>query len=459
MLKHIEKVLTDEDELDSAEETDASEVYKKYVKKMSPWLRHELNLKKEPPQGKRSEMLWKIGNELTEIGMDPDEVFVTLKASLWNKFAGRYNEDKQLRREVDKILNRKHQAKRQVAGEDEDEDERENLSITPLQLSEVEEEETNWVWYPYLARGEITILEGDPEAGKSYISQYVSGKICSGDKLPFSDDRPLKGNVIYFDLENDPARVTKKRMVWNGFDNEVLKNFFQVVDLFSIDDDEKIQEVQDLFERLRPVLVVFDTLNTYIGMANTSQGAQAQQSFMRFVELARRFDCSVLILRHLTKGSRDKAMYRGQGNIAFTGVSRIQITAGRHPEDPEVRVMACSKLSLAAKPQAITYEIVSKGTKEERDRSIIEWGDSIDLTADDLVAPAQAKGNKDRTEAKDFLETTLERGGVEWTKLLRMAEARSISERTLRRAADEMGIQRESEGFGKKKTTIWSLPD
>ena len=34
-------------------------------------------------------------------------------------------------------------------------------------LADVEEEATQWLWEPYIPVGKITILEGDPDSGKS----------------------------------------------------------------------------------------------------------------------------------------------------------------------------------------------------------------------------------------------------------------------------------------------------
>jgi DNA repair protein RadA/Sms len=457
----IEAMVPPEEELDSMEETDAAEVLKKHEKAIPHWCLRELRSQRKPPEGKRSEMLWKLGNTLSEAGLKSDEVFVLLKASVWNKFAGRRNEDQQLRREVDKTINRKHQAKQQVAGEGEDEDE-DDYQFLSTSLAEVEPENVDWIWYPYLARKTVTIIEGDPEAGKSYILQNISGRLCAGQKLPCDvDDMPLlpPQRIAYFDIENDVSRVTKKRMDWNGFGPGAQANFFQEERPFSIDDDATMAKVADGLSRVRPDVIVFDTMNTYIGGANTSQGAQGQQAFIKFVELAKRYNAAVVVLRHLTKGGRDRAMYRGQGNIAFTGVARIVMLCGKHPDDPDIRVMACSKESLTAKPPALCYEIKGAGTKKERDKSQIEFGEFCDLSADDLVAVADKKDSKERDEARTFLEETLARGPVEFDKIMRMAGPRSISESTLRRAAKELGVETTSEGFGKKKVTMWAMPD
>jgi DNA repair protein RadA/Sms len=458
-VRQLEKKLPADDIPEIVETSDAAEVMRKNEKIIPPWVRRELRTNRKPPEGKRSEMIWKLGNSLLEAGLTRDEAFVLLKASVWNKFAGRRNEDEQLRRELEKALNRKHQAKNTVVGEGEHEDD-DDYVIGAKSLNEVEEEDISWVWYPFLARGKVTILEGDPEAGKSYIAQMISGGIGRGDKLPCeTKDIPIvQGRVLYFDLENDAATVTKKRMRWNGFDDDTMRNFYQEERPFSIEDEGALEKVYQAMERIKPVLVVFDTLNTYIGSVNTSQGAQGQQAFVKFLQIAQRFNCAMLVLRHLTKGGRDKAMYRGQGNIAFTGIARSVMLCGRHPEDPDMRVMAASKTSFTRKPRSICYEICDKGTKKERDRSELQWGKFVDLTADEVVMAEPQSNNKEKEEALEFLEAALESGPMELSKLRKMAETRSIQDRMMRKASEELGVVKETKVKDDKKTTTWSLP-
>ncbi|TXH19130.1 MAG: hypothetical protein E6R03_01070 [Hyphomicrobiaceae bacterium] len=439
-----------------SETSDASAVYQKWEKHLPHWARKELIRTKRPSEGQRSEMLFKLANTMLEAGVPRDNGVLLLQASVWNKYEGRRDEERQLARAWDKATTKhlKNDSKKQREKDD-------GYKFLTRPLSEVEEREHNWIWYPYLARGEVTILQGDPEAGKSFISQNVAGHILTGKRLPCHIDNvpPVKGTVVYFDLENTADTVTIKRMKWNGYTGETLKNFYQEEHPFSIDDDEALEAVYQGLERIQPALIVFDTLNTYIGKADTNQGSQSQQSFIRFKEMAVRFNSAVLVLRHLTKGGRDKAMYRGQGSIAFTGVARVEITAGMHPTEENVRVLARSKGNLTRRPPALTYEIIDRGTAQERDKSKFEFGEFVDLTAEDIVSvDPRGQGRTDQREAAiELITTSLKDGAVEVSRLETMAEARSISKRTLTRAAEFVGIRRVFKGFGASKKTLWAL--
>jgi archaellum biogenesis ATPase FlaH len=435
--------------------SDAAKIFKKYEDKIPHWCRKEL-MGGKPTPGKRSEMLWKMEQTLIELGITTEEAFLLIRSSGWNKFAGRRNGDEQLRKELGKVVNGHMNGTKHAVPDSE-------ISLAFRSMDQVEEENIDWIYYPYFALGELTILEGDPGLGKSYLMQMIAGYICDGKKLPSVRNghfaKKAQGKVVYFDMENSAGTVTKKRLVSNGITQ--LENFIQCEEPFSIDDEAFMDEVYDYLEKHRPVMVVFDTVNTYLGKADAFKGHEAQQAFIRFREISKRFNCSVVVLRHLTKSTKERALYRGQGNIAFAGVARVVLTVGSMPDDPDTRVMAVTKINVARTPKALTFSIESlPDTLRETDRSRFVWGEFCDLTSDDIVAPVDNKDSKKELEAAtEFLEQQLERGEVDLHRLEKMAEARSMSMKLMNRAAKELGVKKQVKGFGKQKTSVWSLEE
>jgi hypothetical protein len=429
----------------------AADVYSKYERSMPRWVRKELVSGRVTP-GKRSDMIWKLEHAMLEVGMTKDEAFVLIKASPWNKFKGRRDEDKQLQREINKVIHERLDANVRT-------DDMNGYQFLSKPIAEIEEEDVDWIWYPYLARGEITIVEGDPGVGKSFLTQAISAHICDRKKLPSERfTRRVQGPVAYFDIENRSSTVTKPRLNDMGLTPEGAKLFFQEEEPFSIDDEEKFQEVLDAIDRLKPVMVVFDTLNTYIGVADTYKSSESQQAFNNFRLIASRFNCAVVVLRHLTKSTKDNALYRGQGSIAFAGVARIVITVGYHPEDPDTRVMAVTKLNLARKPDALTFKLESlEDTLRHRDRSRVVFGEFVKLTSEDILVTKQNSDSPKTDKAQDFLIELLDDGPVAKDQVERAAEKRGIAKPTLMRAADELNILKRTTGFGSKRTALWEL--
>jgi len=451
-IRDIEKLLPDEPDVDI--DLTAQEVFDKYEKMLPAWVRRELMTAKTPPSGKRSEMIWKLEHALLESGMSKDESFVLIKSSVWNKFKGRNSEDAQLRRELDKVVH-----ERMKAGTKSSPAKHKYLAHS---MAEVEQEEIDWIWYPILARGEITIIEGDPGLGKSYLTQMVSKAICDGDKLPrFVRDNhieTIRGKVAYFDMENSAGTVTKKRLVNNGLQDQ--SNFYQEEEPFSWADTERMAQVFEALERIKPTLVVFDTMNTYLGGAvDTGRANSSQEAMFPLREIANRFNCAVAVIRHLVKSKKDKsALHAGQGSIAFAGFVRIVATVGRLPDDPDVGAIAVTKCNLGPQIRdVLTFEIAKlPDLKNEKDRSRFKWGELVkNVGADDIIQNPEK--NSDKGEAEEFLRDVLDNGEEDVKKLEVMAEKRGISRRTMQRAGEAIGVTKVVKGFGKAKVSYWSL--
>ena len=55
--------------------------------------------------------------------------------------------------------------------------EKENRMTAELKLkriAEIELQEVEWLWYPYIPFGKITIIQGDPGEGKTTLGQKIT---------------------------------------------------------------------------------------------------------------------------------------------------------------------------------------------------------------------------------------------------------------------------------------------
>ncbi len=459
--KRLNNQLPAEDTGNTGETLAAADVFEAYEATMPRWLRRELLAKKTHGKTDRSEMLWKLENACLEIGMSIDETFAVIRHSVWNKFAGRRNEEDQLRRELEKIVD--HQFEQKPKGKDKrhqksdreisDEEREDRSRFKFIPIKDIKKEKIEWLWYPYLAKKEVCILEGDPGLGKSYLAMMVGGAIASGHKLPtrVAGSKSMQGPVVYFDIENNAGSVTKVRLSYNGYDE--LGNYYPVEQAFSIDDEDALEEIYEHLEIIKPVLVVFDTLNTYIGRADTHKASESTQAMNVFKEIARDFSCAVLVLRHLTKGS-GPAMYRGQGSIAFAGSVRMIMQVGVHPDDSDTRVMAQVKNNLAPMANGLSFLIEAR----DKGQSEFIWGEFNDLTASMVMdashkARTEGKQGNHMQDSMEFLEEKLRGVKLDAAKLKRMGEKRGFDAKMLDRAASKLNVVKKT----KKDVEYWTI--
>lgn len=470
-VKQIEaKLPKEKKKANGATASTAAQIYKKYEKNLSGFVRREI-LRGKPKKGKRSEVIWRLVNELIEAGMNEEEAFEVLRASPWNKFKKRRDGDRQLKREIGKAIGHHLRVEDDEGGPDytpddddeEEEDDEPQYNFLGRTMEDVEERDIDWVWYPYLARGELTILEGDPGLGKSYFAQIISLHIADGKRLPSDKAKDktkvkrLQGKIAYFDMENSSDTVTKKRLVTNGLEN--FKNFIQEEEPFTVEDEDALDAVYQALEREKPALVVFDTINTYIGAADTHKSSETQRAFKSFVEIARRFNCAVMVLRHLTKSSKERALYRGQGSIAFAGLARIILTVGQSPDDDDYRIVATTKNNVTRIPRSLSFTIEAlPDTLKHTDRSIFRWGEFTDHSADEIVTVTKHREDVDNSsQYEDFLKSILDDGEMNETQLKRAAESRSLSMLKVRKTADAMNVKRRPRKKGGDREIWWSL--
>ena len=46
-----------------------------------------------------------------------------------------------------------------------------------VRMADVDPVEVEWVWHPYISRGKLTLLEGDPGQGKSWIALGIAAAL------------------------------------------------------------------------------------------------------------------------------------------------------------------------------------------------------------------------------------------------------------------------------------------
>lgn len=470
--RSITKALPKDDDDEETSGKSAREIYKTYERKLPPEIRRLYLKKKIDRTDDRSRLLHKLVHAFVEAGAEQDEIVTVIRATVWNKFKERHSELRQLNREVEKAMDSHFNEKpvaedglakfRKVRGIEEDSDEPVDVMRKWFgqSLHDLEEKEFDWIWWPFLARGEVTIMEGPPGVGKSFLTQIICGRVCDGKKIKSpmpSGLAPVQGKVAYFDMENSADKVTKPRMTASGVEN--LKNFYQVEAFFSIHDDEVVGEIYQALGTLKPSIIVFDTLNSYLGGADTNHGSQAQQALNQFKLIAREFNCAVVVIRHLRKNRQGvAAVDMGAGSASMAGVARNVLTVVRHPEVedyPGWNVMFCSKSNNGPEfpDYGMTFKIEGLSGDRLKSRLIIGAWEKMDR---DEVLSAPPPGSKEKRPGKRdegsgagaaksaaeaiILEKLKDGGEVSQDDIMRAGAKKSVSGSDMKMAARDMGV-------------------
>lgn len=320
-------------------------------------------------------------------------------------------------------------------------------------MADVSEKTTSWFWDNYLPAGAITILDGDPDQAKSQISLDLAARFSRGDAMPpcsALDDQFPAGNTLLLQMEDDPERTTKPRLIAAGARVERI-HLMRSVELH--DGEERpvqlprdIPTIEQVIRDLKIGFMVVDVLSCYLEEGvSMNDDAAMRRLFSPLAGMAERTQCAVLVLRHLNKKENASPLHRGGGSMAIVGACRAGFAAAPDPDNPEGKVLVCTKMNLARKPPSLAYEIESFG-----DTSRIVWNGQSSATATDVFRTqgrgASSSGAK-VSQAMEIISAALANGPCIEKEILKAISDAKISRGTYFAARKQLGVTSEKSSF------------
>ena len=329
---------------------------------------------------------------------------------------------------------------------------RDEPNLKLINMEQVEVEKIDWLLYPFIPFGKVTIVQGDPGEGKTTMVLQIIAKLTKGEAvLPSGSDEPALEektmvlepvNVIYQTAEDGLGDTIKPRLLSAGADCSRV----MVID----DNDQALTmmdaRLEEAIIKTKARLVVLDPIQGFLGADVDMHRANEIRPLMKRVALlAEKYHCAIILIGHMNKNSNGKSSYRGLGSIDFQAAARSVLIVGRIKDEPEIRVVCHVKSSLAPEGKSIAFRL-------DKDTGF-EWIGEYDISADDLLS-GDNRGQKIH-EAKEFLKEILVSGSVAQTKVAEEAESRGIKKKTLWNAKKELEI--ESVKIGNQ--WFWMLPE
>ena len=329
---------------------------------------------------------------------------------------------------------------------------RDEPNLKLINMEQVEVEKIDWLLYPFIPFGKVTIVQGDPGEGKTTMVLQIIAKLTKGEAvLPSGSDEPALEaktvdlepvNVIYQTAEDGLGDTIKPRLLSAGADCSRV----MVID----DNDQALTmmdaRLEEAIIKTKARLVVLDPIQGFLGAAVDMHRANEIRPLMKRVAvLAEKYHCAIILIVHMNKNSNGKSSYRGLGSIDFQAAARSVLIVGRIKDEPEIRVVCHVKSSLAPEGKSIAFRL-------DKDTGF-EWIGEYDISADDLLS-GDNRGKKIHA-AKEFLQEVLASGSVAQTKVAEEAESRGIKKKTLWNAKKELEINSVKIG----NQWFWMLPE
>lgn len=98
--------------------------------------------------------------------------------------------------------------------------EEKKTELKMIKMSEVQSQEIEWLWYPFIPYGKLTIVQGDPGDGKTTLILNIAAKLSKGEGLDDAMKLTEPMNIIYQTAEDGLADTVKPRLEKAGADCE-----------------------------------------------------------------------------------------------------------------------------------------------------------------------------------------------------------------------------------------------
>jgi hypothetical protein len=280
-------------------------------------------------------------------------------------------------------------------------------------LSDVQPQKMPWLWYPRLALGKITMLDGDPGLGKSLIGADIGARITKGAKMPDGTPCLATGGVVVIMPEDTLQDTILPRFARAGAD------LSKVVDLSTVqaEDDDGEEEYEYVYigkdenagevsrrlfrlqsdlayleaaiRRVDAKLVYIDPIMALAGGTNMSNDDDVRTLLLPLKMLIERLQVACVMVRHLTKTRGGNPLMAGSGSIAFIGLARTGLMVAQNPTDKSQVILSHIKSNVGPLASDMKYAICSDETAGD-ERPYVVWVNAIQASeSDPITTPHQ----------------------------------------------------------------------
>ena len=264
------------------------------------------------------------------------------------------------------------------------------IELKMINMADVIASQVDWLWYPFIPYGKLTIIQGDPGDGKSTLILNIAARLSKGKGLE-DEMIPMEPmNVIYQTAEDGLADTVKPRLEQAGANC----NHISIID----ESEKSISMVDERLEeaiiKQKAKLLILDPIQAYLGGGTDMNRAnEARDMTKKLGALAEKTGCAIVLIGHMNKAGGNKAAYRGMGSIDFFAVARSVILVGRIEGQDNMRAVIQIKNNLAAFGHSKAFELCNEGFR---------WIGDYEITADEVLGGIAPKCKK-LEQAKQLL--------------------------------------------------------
>ena len=308
-------------------------------------------------------------------------------------------------------------------------------------FSSVKQHKVEWLWYPYIPYGKLTILQGDPGEGKSTFILNIAALLTRGKDMPDGFRVSAPQRVVYQTAEDNIADTVKPRLISADADCNMVAYIVDEDMPLTLEDDR----IEKILQQTGARLFILDPLQGYLSQdSDMCNAGRMRSQLKKLVDLAAKYQCAVVIVGHMNKASGEKNLYRGLGSIDIAAIARSVLMITRDKDNPSVRYMFPVKSSLAPEGSAIAFSFNGQGG--------FSWLGKQEVSKE-LLASCNMDDSKMSLSIRVLSEMLSEKDELS-SDMIRKLKLMDVSERTIQTAKKKLGIR----SYRKDGAWYWQLP-
>lgn len=259
--------------------------------------------------------------------------------------------------------------------------------IPVRKMTEIKETVVEWLWYPFIPFGKVTLIQGDPGQGKTWLAMHLAAACINRKELP--NELPMDSfNVFYQTAEDGIGDTIKPRLMKCGADMERVRVIVEDDSMLSLTDPR----LELAIKQNNVKLLIMDPIQAYLGPDVDMNRANEIRPLFRYLGgVAERTGAAIVLIGHLNKNAGTHANYRGLGSVDISAAVRSILLVGKVEKETErdVRVVIQTKSSLAPKPTPVALTL---------ENSKLEWIGEYEITEQELMSGKAGKQKETKLE-------------------------------------------------------------
>jgi len=309
-----------------------------------------------------------------------------------------------------------------------------------ITIRDVVSEQVRFLWNPYIPLGKVSVLQGDPNSGKTTLALAVTAAVTTGAALP-GGSRTIPGSVLFQTAEDGIADTIKPRLERLGADCGRVHVIDESEYPLSLSD----ARIERAIVKMGASMFVIDPIQAYLGGADMHSTNGIRPLMKRMSDVAGRTGCACVLIGHLNKKG-GKTQYRSLGSIDIYAHARSVLTVGAVGDDDTKRAIVHNKSNLSPAGSTVVFSLDPVHG--------FCWEGTCDITIDELLGGKRMQPESQFAKARRLIEMALANGAVPATEIMDMARDNDISQKTLNRAKTDLGVisNKRHDGW------YWELP-